>query len=92
MIDMDEIVNSANREYDNNYVLICMGLYIGVALGAFFGAFTLSALQYSYYVYFKPDILKDAQWAMIFLATIPIGSLIGAVLGAIAGVLISRRA
>jgi hypothetical protein len=92
MANMDETETSTTPERDNGCVLICIGLFIGVTLGAFLGAFILSALQYFYYVYFKPDILKDAQWGMVFLATIPIGGIGGGILGALAGVLIARRA
>jgi len=85
-------------EHDRSYgcVLIFLGLFIGAVMGILLGAFLPSFFQYQYYAYFKPDILKDGQFGMMFLNTIAIGGvsggLIGAILGIIAGCLIVRRA
>lgn len=76
-------------EHDNGWgrgcILICLGLVIGVVLGAFLGAFLPSFLQYEYYVHFKPDILNDGQFGMLFLNTIAIGGISGGLLGGLFG-------
>jgi hypothetical protein len=92
MVEENDGENPPQTERDNGCVLACIGLFLGSTWGAISGAFMLSLLQYLFYVYFKPDILKDGQWGMVFLATVPIGGLVGCVSGAITGFLISRKA
>jgi len=87
--------NDLSKSEHNSCVLTCLGLFIGAVIGVFLGAFLLSFFQYQYYVYFKPEILKDGQFGMVFFNTIAIGGiaggLFGGVLGGISGFFISRK-
>jgi hypothetical protein len=52
------------------------------AVGAVLGAIALSLLTLLFYVIFARDALKDGQFALVFMATIPFGAMLGAVAGA----------
>jgi hypothetical protein len=52
------------------------------AAGAVLGAIALSLLTVLFYVIFARDALKDGQFAMVFLATVPCGAMLGAVAAA----------
>lgn len=59
------------------------GRVLAIALvGAFLGAIALSLLTVLFYVLFEPEALKDGQFGMVFMATVPFGALLGGVSGA----------
>lgn len=59
----------------------CIFAFLGLIFGASLGAVFLSLLLYLYYVFFMPDILKDGQFALAFLVTVPLGAWVGEFLG-----------
>ena len=52
------------------------------AAGATLGAIGLSLLTVLFYAIFARDALKDGQFGMVFMATVPFGAMLGAIAGA----------
>ncbi len=65
--------NSAN---DYAFAVI-VGLVVGGIVGGIGGIF----LPGIYYSLVNPDVLKDGQFGLIYLLSLPMGALIGAVIG-----------
>lgn len=78
---------SAARKQNSVPLSGCFGLYIGAIMG-FIAGFALPPV---YYHLTKPEILNDGQWGMIYLATLPVGVVIGAIVGCITGVSLASR-
>ncbi len=77
-----------NRNKPSSVLLAgCSGLYIGSIIGGIAGF----ALPPIYYQLTKPEVLKDGQWGMVYLATLPMGMVIGASIGCALGVLLASR-
>jgi len=51
-------------------------------VGGILGALMLSLLTLLFWVLFGRDALKDGQFVMVFLATVPCGAMLGGVAGA----------
>jgi hypothetical protein len=57
--------------------------FIGtIVLEGAVGAFGVSFLAHLYFAFSKPQMLSDGQYGMIFMVTVPIGWLLGSVVGA----------
>ena len=63
------------------------GASIGVAIGIV-GGLLLPPL---FYKFTNPEILKDGQWGMIYLASLPVGAGIGAPSGCLTGVFAASK-
>ena len=70
---------SASSNSNNDYLwAVFIGVFVGAILGGIGGVF----LPGIYYVLANPDVLNDGQFGLIYLASLPVGALVGAVAGA----------
>jgi len=72
-------------------VIYSIGGFLGATLGAAIGGMSGFVLPEPYYKLTNPEILKDGQWGMIYLSTIPTGIVIGLILGLLVGLLVANK-
>jgi hypothetical protein len=65
----------------------CLGFVGGAACGGLSGLL----LPPLYYQWANPQILRDAQWGMVYLASVPIGIGAGAIGGCVLSLLLRRK-
>ena len=71
---------SEQKNSANDYVYaVIVGVVVGGILGSIGGIF----LPGIYYSLMNPEVLKDGQYGLIYLLSLPMGALIGAVVGVI---------
>ncbi len=63
----------------------CGSIFTSTGNGAVIGAIVFSVLVFIYKNVTDPQYFNDAQSGMIFLLTIPVGAVIGAVVGFVLG-------
>ncbi len=82
---------NAKPDHLGALILYGIGSFIGVTVGAGFGAVCGFVSPAIYYKLTNQEVLKDGQWGMIYLKTVPESTTIGLIVGIAVGLIAASK-
>ena len=79
------------KDADDKFGSVVWNGRTGICIGAAIGGMCGVILPPVYYQLANPEILNDGQWGLVYLVTLPVGIIIGAIIGCIAEVMFASR-